>query len=258
MWWSDSMKVCLSFDDGRIDSFFTAYKALKNSKLTASFHITTGFVDFTYISNDFGNGRKPLTKDNLLEMHGNNMDISSHGDRHIMDANDFSTSIKKLSSWGIKKPKYGFSIPNSKYCSDELKLFYDGNKKDILYIRGGRNPSCYSFKSKINYVLYKLFHFYRCYKQFNEPNLLNSINKDLLFSLVVKKHTKVSDLIRFIDDYKETDKTLILMFHSIVENPTDDWEWGEASFMKLCSFLANNKSIIETLSIEELVKNEKK
>lgn len=252
------MKICLSFDDGRIDSFYAAYKILTNAKLNASFHIATGFIDGTYISNDFGNDRKPLSKEHLLEMHDNNMDISSHGDKHVMEADDFLISIKKLSLWGIKKTKYGFSIPNSKYSSNELKLFLDKNEKDILYIRGGRNPSCYSFKNKVNYVFYKLFHIYHCYKKFNEPNLLDSIDKNLLFSLVVKKHTKVSDLIRFINDYKETNKTLIIMFHSIVDNPADDWEWEKDSFKKLCSFLADNKNIIETLSIEELIKNEKK
>ena len=248
------MNVCLSFDDGRIDSYSNAYKVLLLNNLKASFHVTTGFIDQTFITDSFGVNRAPLTVDNIVEMTNHDMEISSHSDRHIMDVDDFKVSIDKLRKWGIKKDKIGFSIPNSKCSKEELNAFIENNKKDLLYVRVGRNPKCYSFCGKVNYSLYKVFKFNCFYNRFNKFNLLKEIDNNSIYSVVVKKHIKASSIIKFINKYKNTNYSLVLMFHSIVDNPNDKWEWSKNKFDKLCSYLANEKSI-NVLTLEELVKN---
>ena len=147
------MRVIFSFDDGRADSI-NASRILAKHSLVGTFHITTGFVDGSFQTNTFGVGREPLTIEQLIELKKEGMEISSHGDNHIMETEDFNNSFKKLKNWGlIKNDKVGFSIPNSRYTKEALDSFLKENEKTLYYVRGGRSPKCYSFISKVNYLL---------------------------------------------------------------------------------------------------------
>lgn len=247
------MKIVLSFDDGRSDAY-DAHHILKKHNLLASFHVATGFVDKTFITNNFGIDRKALTIEELIEMDKNGMDISSHGDKHITDNKDFITSINKLKEWGINKNKYGFSVPNSNYTFELLNAFISNNINTLQYIRVGRSKKCYTLISKIQYVLYKLFKLQLSYNYFNKHNLITNINKYCIPSLVIKNYTKAKSLIKFINKYKSTNCTLVIMFHSIVNNPSNQWEWSTSNFTTLCECLSKEKSTIEVLTLEELVK----
>lgn len=244
------MNVVFSFDDGRDDAY-DAYLILKKYHLAGSFHITTGFIDGSFITDAFGNNRKPVGVSHLVEMHENGMDISSHGDKHITDSKDFAVSTKKLSNFGIKKERYGFSVPNSDYSKDELESFAMSNKHSLSYIRVGRSSKCYSFINKIHYVLYHSFHFQSSFNRFNKPNLINALNPYSINSLVVLSDTRANNLIKFISKYKNTNSILVLMFHSIVSTPKNKWEYSSADFEKICRFVSDN---CKNLTLEKLVK----
>ena len=245
--------VCLSFDDGRSDSYSTAFKILSGYGLKASFHIVTGFVDGTFKQECFGVGRKPVTINNLLEMHGAGMDVSSHGNDHVMETKDFHLSVKKLKRWGVAKKKYGFSVPNSRYEEKDLRKFVDKTKDMLEYVRVGRSYKCKSFLNKMMFVLYHYFHWYWCFKHFNKQNIIHVFDKFKIVSLVVKKHTRLKDLSRFIDSYKNDDCYLVIMLHSITESPSNEWEWDRNSFDALCSFLSGDCKNIKVDTIEAVV-----
>lgn len=248
------MRIILSFDDGRYDAY-DAYKILFEYKLKASFHITTGFIDESFITDCFGINRKHLSINQLNEMYSNGMDISSHGDKHITNTTDFITSINKFKQWRIIKNKYGFSVPNSNYTEGLLEQFIKDNINYIKYVRVGRSDKCYTLLSKIHYVLYKIFKNQYSYNQFNKHNLIDNINKYKINSLVIKDYVKVKNLINFIDKYKNSDSTLVIMFHSIVDNPINQWEWSTSNFTKLCEYLNKEKSTIQVLTLEELTQD---
>lgn len=238
------MRVCLSFDDGRKDTY-EAFKILKEHNLTASFHITTGFIDGSFKTDSFGKNREPLSLDELAEMHKYGMDISSHGDRHIMHSKDFQTSLNKLSKWKlVEGNEVGFSVPNSDYTEEELKSFISSNKNNLSYLRIGRSNKCYTLYSKIHYVIYRILHNQFSYNEFNKHNLMYSIDKYRLNSLVIKKDTKVKNLIKFINKYKDKDCTLILMFHSITEEPMNKWEYSTKGFVELVKYLSKNTAVL--------------
>ena len=249
------MIICLSFDDGREDTYLYAFPILKKTGLTASFHVTTGFVDKTYHGNDFSSLRTPVTKDNLIEMFSEGIEITSHGDRHITDASDFLNSIDKLNSWGIKKSKYGFSVPSSNYTTESLSDFIKITKSKLDYIRVGRSKKCYSFLNKIKFVMYKWLKIQMCYNSFNKHNIIFEPNKHrfCLHSLVVLNYTKASSLCRFIEKYKSSNGTLIIMLHSILPHSSSRWEWNATEFELLCNYIANTKEI-NCLTIEEALK----
>jgi len=249
------MIVCLSFDDGREDTYLYAFPVLKKTGLTASFHVTTGFIDKTYRSNDFSSLRAPVTKDNLIEMFNKGIEITSHGDRHITDANDFLNSIGKLDSWGIKKNKYGFSVPSSNYTTESLSDFVCKTKLKLNYIRVGRSKKCYSFLNKIRFLIYKWLKIQICYNSFNKHNIIFEPNKYrfCLNSLVVLNYTKASSLCRFIEKHKSSNGILIIMLHSILPHSSSRWEWSVADFELLCNYIANTKEI-KCLTIGEALK----
>ena len=242
------MRIVFSFDDGRQDAF-VAYQLLKKHGLKGSFHITTGFIDGSFATDAFGINRAPLSNDQILEMHNNGMDISSHGDRHVMDSTDFISSIQKLKNWGIDHPKIGFSVPNSDYTAEELEVFVAENRNDISYVRVGRDKHCYSFWSKVSYVLYHITHFQYFYNAFNKYNLLDSINAFEIHSLVVLSDCHAKNLIRFIDKYNGKDVTLVLMFHSIVDSPNNKWEYSSDEFDKICGYVSCS---CENVTLREL------
>lgn len=245
------MNVVLSFDDGRSDAY-NAFNVVKNHNFKASFHITTGFIDGSFITDAFGCDRLPLRIDQLTTMFHHGMDISCHGDRHIMDNDDFLKSVDKMIEWGLLKrtDRIGFSIPNSNFTLENLNQFVGDNKNLLSYVRVGRSPTCYTLLNKICYIAYHVFHFQCFYNRFNKSNLIKDIDAFNIPSLVVKKDTRVKNLIRFIDKYKNYNLSLVLMFHSIVDNPKDEWEYSLQDFGILCDYLSKN---INVLSLKELV-----
>ena len=77
--------VEISFDDGYENNFTYAYPLLLKHKLTATFFITTDFIDGKIRSEQIWNGApeaKPMTWENLAEMAAKGMKIGSHAKTH--------------------------------------------------------------------------------------------------------------------------------------------------------------------------------
>ena len=248
------MKIAFSFDDGRADAL-DASKILNSYGLVASFHVVTGFIDGTFISDEFGYNRKPLSFSDLNEMKMLGMRISSHGDKHLMDIDDFRNSYRKLKDANLIDDKCGFSIPFSQYNENQLKEFVNNNEDTLSYVRVGRNSKCYTIFSKINYVLYHIFKNQLPYNLFNKYNLMDNIDRYHLYSLVIKKDCKAKNINKFIKKYANKDASLIIMFHSIVDNPKDTWEYSTEEFKSVCQNVVElrNRKSVETLTIEELI-----
>lgn len=247
------MRICFSFDDGRSDSYLASL-ILNEYSLKGTFHITTGFIDGTYITDEFGTNMSPLSILQIKEMLSKGMEISSHGDKHITNSIDFKISSRKISEWtGLDK--VGFSVPNSKGSKTELLNFINDNKNHLLYLRSGRNLKCYSFSSKFFYFCYHyLIRLQFFYNHFNKHNLMFDIDKTLLYSVVITRDIKLTSVTRFIKKYSHSDYTLILMFHSICEKPTNKWEWDIGSFRKLCCFVSRlvQQGLVQCKRIDEL------
>lgn len=249
------MKLSLSFDDGRCDSI-DAYHILKSNDLGATFFITTGYIDHSLKLDGFCGGKQPLTVKQIQEMFEGGMEIGSHGDKHITDSDDFDVSFRKINEMIEPNEKIGFAVPRSKYTSEELTSFYSKCEYNLSYIRVGRNPKCYAFFSKFHYFFYhKILRNYASFALFNRHNLQRDLDKKCIFSLVIKKDTKLEHLVKFIKKYSKKNVSLILMFHSIVDKPIDSWEWRKEDFEKLCNFIAEEKSggFLDCIKINELL-----
>lgn len=242
------MKVILSFDDGRCDTYFNSFRIIKKYNLTASVHITTGFIDNTFKTDEFGVGMKPLTISEIKEMNEYGIDISSHGDKHVIEPSDYFISKNKIISW-VSKNRIGFSVPNSSASKTQIDEFLKDTKYDPLYVRVGRNLKCKSFFNKARYVVYKMLKFQLAFNKFNKINLNTIDDKYFIKSCVIKAHTRAKSVINFIKKYHSNDYTFVLMLHSVCDDPSNQWEWSTKNFDTLCSSLkrmSDNKEIVVT------------
>ena len=103
--------------------------------------------------------------------------------------------------------------------------------------------------------MYKLFRFQGSFNKFNENNLIYNLDKYLITSCVVKSHTKVRNIINFIDKHHKENCCFVLMLHTICKKPCSEWEWREDQFVTLCEYLnkmKNNKKI-DIVNLADLV-----
>jgi len=255
--------VSISFDDGRIDTYTTAYPILKKYNLPATLHIATGFIDGTMEDAGWKSCDTPMTKENVYEMYKNGIEISSHGDKHKTESEDFSTSVEKFDEWGIDTHNIGFSVPNSAITDEEKKIFKEFLKgNNFGYMRVGRHKNCYTMFSKLCYVAYKITGIQVFYNLFNKHNL--NFNKDpySLYSVVVHSDDRTKNITGFINKYNE-DAHIILMLHSVLAKADagygkDKWYIDEEKFDKLCRYLKKNadEGKIEIKTLKDAVGKE--
>lgn len=245
-------RVFITFDDGRKDNYEKAYLLLNKLGLKATFFVTTGFIDGSFETDDFGKGRLPLSLKELAEMKASGMEIGCHGDRHVTDVNDFDVAFGKLAAWGLIGERCSFSLPKSIEGKATFSAFMSRCSPKLSNVRGGRDCSCYSFLRKVAFLSLRVKQTFPAYSYFNNPNILHSGDRRCPYpSIVVRKEDKASLLCRFLNDLP-SDGEVILMFHSIVDEPTSTWEWSTSNFADLCAFLNENKSKIETSLFSEL------
>ena len=245
-------RVFITFDDGRKDNFANAFLTLKDASLKATFFVTTGFIDGTFVTNDFGEGRAPLSVQELQIMKDGGMEIGCHGDKHITEINDFDIAFQKLQNWGLISERCSFSLPNSLIDRKTFLEFSEKCSPRITNIRGGRDEGCYSFFKKSAFATLRLIETYHAYSYFNKPNILRGAEKRCPWpSLVIRKEDKLSLLCRFLSSMPK-DSSIILMFHSIVEKPESTWEWSLSNFKGFCDFLDENKFKMQTALISSL------
>lgn len=244
------MNLFLSFDDGRIDFYTNVFPVIKKYKQVATLHITTGFIDGSFKTDDFGINRQAVTIEQLIEMKRSGIGISSHGDKHILDIDDFLVSNKKMIDWGLltENEKIGFSVPNSRYTKTQIDNFVQNNHKNLKYIRVGRNPKSYRLLSKISFFFYHYIAKNQIsYNLFNRHNVFSNSNLFLIYSVVIKKDCRLEHIERFLLKYAKRQVNVVLMFHSVVEKPSETWEWNIDDFTKLIKFCLDNDINIKRL-----------
>lgn len=260
--------ISLSFDDGREDWHRVVYRIMKQYDLKATLHVTTGYVDGTWKTTNWDSSNGPISINNLIEMKKYGFEIASHGNQHKTEKDDLIESIDKLKNWKLIEDEVGFSIPTSKIEEQNKNEFYDCLKdNNVIYVRGGRNPQCYSFISKICFFAYKLTKCQYFYSKFNRYNCIDiypreKINPYDLCTVVIRREDKAESVIRFIRENINKGKWIIFMLHSIQdENENnfrkDSWYWDLEKFEMLCHELRKmvDSEEIDVLTIKDIIEN---
>lgn len=241
--------AALTFDDGRSDNFSNAMPIMIKNTLKATMFVTTGYIDGSWQKDQSWKSTcEPMTVEQLKELRDAGFELALHGDKHTTDIDDFNLAYKKFQNWGLcENEKVGFSIPTSCVSDEVLTQFKNellGSK--IEYIRTGRKRSTAALSSKLLFASYSLLKLQCAYNQFNFINtqLLNQVEKDNVFSVVIRCGDDPKMIFNFLD--KLPDNTLcVLMLHSILEESdplyaADPWCYSKKSFDALCSQLSKS------------------
>ena len=249
--------ITLSFDDGREDLYRNAFPIMKKYGLASTCHIVTSLLDHTWeIPDRWETCSGAVKVEQLQEMRRSGHEISSHGDKHVTDIEDFKESVDKLVAMNLSESDLGFSVPDSNTKGDNWGDFANYlQSHNHRYIRGGWHEKILSSAFVLaTYRLYRLlvlmgFHSFLCYRQFNKYNVIHldkEVPRYMLPSLVVIRPEKAKTLIRFIEKLPDN-VWLIIMLHSILDTndpyySKDYWCWSTENFDALCAYLSKRQS----------------
>ena len=244
--------VSLTFDDGRKDNLCFANSILSDHMIKATLFCTTGFVDGSFEKpTDWKSAGNPLSIEDLLTLESNGWEIALHGDQHITSVDDCRESINKLENMGIKKEKYGFSVPNSEIPDDTFSSFVEELRAtELKYIRGGRGIDTRNLYSKLLFAGYTFFGSQKAYNTFNKPSVIDIGNFDAynLPSVVIRNEDNPDMVLNFLESIPD-DSWVIIMLHSILpqNDPlygTDPWNWSTDNFNYLVNGLSKMEGVI--------------
>ena len=248
--------VSLTFDDGRKDNLCFANSILNDYKMGATLFCTTGFVDGSFEKpKDWKSAGVPLSIEDLLTLEANGWEIALHGDQHITSIDDCLKSIKKIESMGIKKEKYGFSVPNSEIPENTFSMFVEKLRStELKYIRCGRAIDTSSINSKILFAGYTFVGLQKAYNMFNKPSVIDIGQFDAynLPSVVIRCEDKPDMVLNFLERLPNN-SWVIFMLHSILPQNallygTDPWNWSTDNFDCLVNGLSKmNDVIVDTV-----------
>jgi len=121
--------VIITFDDGYEDNFTTAMPILKKYDFTATFFVTTNFIN---------NKKGMLSSNQISQLANNGMYIGSHSHNHIFlnNVNQKQLFVELTQSKIIleditKQPVNHLSLPGGRYNKNVLEAAYNANYKTI-------------------------------------------------------------------------------------------------------------------------------
>lgn len=254
--------ICLSFDDGRSDTFEYAFPLLRKYGLVATVNIISDFVNnpFKYF---FPSGPKPMSISQIKDWQGAGFEVACHGSTHVNTDKDVKKNIKELESFGIDVRGIGFASPESYITKENIhKTGIDVLKREglISYIRTGiqirREGLLYTGLS----MLEQISHSTKLYYVLNKRNILEVDNfPEILASAAIKDYTTYKQVKEFINRMSDN-QAVILMFHSILPESDDcfgkdHYYWAFDKFDKLCKWISS-KNDLKVLTTYELVNGE--
>lgn len=256
--------ICLSFDDGRKDTYTCVLPIIQKYGLKAIVNVTTKFVLNIEIQNaeefNFKSSNLGMSVEDLLEWEKSGNEIACHGSKHFNSIEDILKNIEELRKMNISVNNIGFASPNSiltedfLYKSGIINLYKNGV---LSYLRSGikvrREGVIYIVLSLLEKITHSKVLFWllqkRAIMQYKKLPLL-------LKSSPIKSYTTVKQ-VEYLIEKMEDDDCLIFMFHSILDKENkgygkDHWYWDIEKFEKFCEYLSKNKKI-SVLTTKELV-----
>ncbi|MCI8382966.1 MAG: polysaccharide deacetylase family protein [Lachnospiraceae bacterium] len=255
------IKVTLSFDDGRKDNYRVANEILTPMQLPATFNITTD-----YVSGKEARGipcaNQAMNKEEVVNLSRNALfEIAGHGKSHHNGFDNLIDGIKELKEWcGLDK--MGIASPNSQLSEKELQSETDSYRNNgICYVRTGVRCLHKTLVKKCLRKINKQVHSGKISSWVYRESLLSKEDNFILNSIPVLHYNTFGEVKRIINDAAKTDKSCILMFHSILKEEEefyrDLWSWDYEQFRRLCVFLKEmeEEKMLQVCKTMDLVKD---
>lgn len=235
--------IGFSFDDGREDNYTIAYPILKERNLPATINITSRFIN-TCTPLNLGKA-KPLAISQLEALFEDpQIEIAGHGAFHKNSLEDILQGINDLhdilSTDTLYKGANGFASPGSGLIKAQyLKIKQQLDANQVAYVRTSLRyksfPRAKTFIRKISRVIPIPF----IYKTAYRDTLINNVDEGILYSVPVLSSISPAEILALVNLAVQQEKSLILMFHSIVPDGMvrDNWDYEESKFRVICNKL---------------------
>lgn len=242
---NNKSRIILSFDDGRYDNYRVAKEILLPRKLSATFNITTGYIEKNIKKSNMPCKNPALSIDNVIEL-GNysQFEIAGHGHKHLNTIEDWKKGIGELKNWlgdNWLDNGVGIASPHSKISRQQIKENMEELKQlNIIYVRVALKNQfhftqrCISKLGRISHSKYL----------FNLPiqSSINRIGNDICIYSVPILHEHTVEQIKYtIERAIKSNKDCVFMLHSILkpEEPFYDsmWAWDYMKFVELSNIL---------------------
>ena len=255
-------KICLSFDDARLDNYTIVYPILKKYGLRATLNVTTGYVMGEPEAQGAAEGFAPMTTEQLLELHRSGVfEIAAHGHFHHNNQADIAKGVKTLAQWmgdewfseGI-----GFASPRNHMGEERYiaeKAFFES--QNVVYVRGHRR--LYDFSSRLRNLLLGVFVVNENWYSWHTglTCMQDPTKRSFFRSLRTTFNTPLKLWKRFVDTAAQKGKTCVFMIHSVLrpgdENYGTRYTYDAEKFEELCKYL---REMVDAGKIEVLTNME--
>lgn len=238
------IKVVLSFDDGRKDNILVA-GLLEEYGLSATFNITTGYVDGSSAPTACPCKNDPLSIDDVIRIYKNELfEIAGHGNDHLNVLNDWMVCINKMNKWlGLNKKEYGFASPHCGITAEEAKNVL--NSGLVTYLRVGLKKQ-FNIPNRAFYKL-ALLTKNRFFYYLSAKNSFQTIgDSKIVYSIPVNRAISLDQVVYVVERAVKKNKDCVFMFHSILRNDqpffSDAWTWSTDKFEGLCKYLRQRQN----------------
>ena len=253
------MRIAMSFDDGRKDNFEVVMPVLLKYELTATFNISTAYVDGTISKEDRPCKNAAMSKEDIVKLADYGFEIACHGDHHKNDSEDIRNGRTKLASWlgWDSRFKPGFASPRSNLSIDEIH----GNREFFQELFSYIRIASYGKEGIARKLLRKIAHktHSRILYRYAYRNCIGGVRDGFVATSVsVIKDATLEQVISLIKMAERKDKDCNLMLHriqGITESEANDlWCWDVNKFEKLCKWLyeekqLNNLEVVNTIDM---------
>lgn len=239
-------KVCFSFDDSLADTYDLAFPILKEFKMPFTVNSITKPIE-EGIS-------KFMSFEQLRECYEYGAEIACHGHTHENTRQGVLDNIESLKEHNLCDDKIGFASPRSEITSengeDIKSLIKEGR---LSYVRSGicvrREGLLYSALSYAERKTHSKWLFYIL----NKRNIMKSVDCTLVKSVAITKYTTV-DQIMYLLDKVNSDESVILMFHHIIDGKDEVsagiWACQRRDFYDLCERISKKREIDVVTTME--------
>lgn len=237
-------KIVLSFDDGRKDNLRVVRDICLKENIPATFNITTDYVSEQLLDDEKPCNNVPMDKESLCNIANNSfIEIAGHGKKHSNECENLINGVNELREWLPNRTINGIASPYSQAIVSELVRDKDVYcKNGISYIRLGDRITSFCYVKKVLRKLNRMFfHLPFIFSWVHEQTFVSKNDDFILYSVPILKRDTVDEVIALVKNAVKKDKSVILMFHSVLHkgepeyesNWTWDWDKFENLVLKL-------------------------
>ena len=257
-------KICLSFDDGRLDNYLFVWPTLKRLHLPATFNICTGYVlginsleTFTKV--------KPMTPEMVREIYADkSMEIASHGHMHQSTASDILLGVNHLLEMVGAEKLYGglngLAVPYNRISQLEWSQLQSIlAEKNICYVRKSVRYQTHAEWRILCRKISRLLPIPRLYLWAHEHTLMGQDTvEDFVYSVPVLATTPPRCVVSLINLAVRDRKNLVLQFHSVGDvSYNESFTYPIKSFNSIVSHLklAQDEGVLNVVTTMGMVRN---